>query len=191
MTMNVGRPLDGLTLMLLRPIGWWGRITRDVLAATGVLGPAWMTPSREWACLWLLLWGVFVAACWVRSLLRFFVVVQYRQPRECLRIDDPFRVRTRKIFAWATLLVLTQLPFRVALLVSRPWLDYQAHYVWAVLPAAQQPRQTPGLEGLVMVRRIEAAPSHVTFYLLGGGAVSYHRSHDGERLEFDWMIDWD
>ena len=191
MSMNLGRPLDRTALMLLRPIGWWGTASLRVLATAGVVGPAWLTPARGWACLWLLAWGAFMAACWVRGIVRFFVVQRYRQPLKCLRIDDPFRMRARKAFAWVTLLVLTQLPFRVALLMSRPWLDHRAYFVWAVLPANVEPRQTPGLEGLVMVRRIEPGANHVTFHLFGGGAVSYYRSKDGQRLEFDWWIDWD
>jgi hypothetical protein len=59
-----------------------------------------------------------------------------------------------------------------------------------VLPSNVEPRQSPGLQGLVMVRRISAGPTHVTFHLLGGGAASYYPSPDGKRLEFDWEIDW-
>jgi hypothetical protein len=193
MTMNLGRPLDGVALALLRPIGRWGQLTMRLLAWAGVLGPAWLAPTNPAAILWLLLWALFILACWIRSVMRWHVVRLYHQPPECLRIDDPFRHRTRRTFALVALLVMTRAPFFVALLVSGPWLDRQAHYVWAVLPADVEPPQTPRMYGLVMVQRTDAGPNYVTFRLLGGGVISYGRSADGQRLEWTWWslgTDW-
>src|SRR3954452_22308042 len=186
LSMNLGLPRGRLALMLLRPIGRWARATMWALAAAGVLGPAWLVPSREVACLWLELWALFLIACWIRSVLRYFVFLRYRQPPECLRIDDPFRMRTRRAFLIVTLLILTRAPLLLALLLSRPWLDYQAYYIWAVLPANVQPQNRPGLQGLVMVRRIDAAGTYVRFDLVGGGSVTYRMMPDGEHLEFSW-----
>ena len=190
--MNLGRPLDRVALTLLRPIGRWARVSMWTLAAAGVLGPAWLVPSNILASQWLLLWGLFITACWARSLLRQAVVIHYRQPPECLRIDDPFRRRTRQAFALVTLLILTRAPFLLALLISRPWLDHQAYYIWAVLPANVQPQESPRWQGLVMVRRIEAGPTYVQFYLFGGGKVMYRPTPDGEHLECTWStwVDW-
>jgi hypothetical protein len=184
--MNLGRPLDRVALALLRPIGRWAHVAMWSLAAAGVLGPAWLVPSNLVACLWLAGWGVFISVCWVRSLQRATVVVAYGQPRECLRIDDPFRRRTRKVFVIVTLLVLTRAPFLLALLASRPWLDHYAYYVWAVLPADVEPQTRPGFHGLLLVRWIEAAPTYVTFHLFGGGTVTYRPNPDGTSLECDW-----
>ena len=186
MTMNVGRPLDRVAKALLRPTGRWGPALMWTLAVLGVLGPAWLVPSRIVACLWLLLWGAFMVACWGRALLRYAVVVRYRQPPECLRIDDPFRWRARRAFVLVTLLILTRAPFILALLVSRPWLDREARYVWTVLPASVQPSQSPKLCGLVIVQRIDAGGAHVTFHLLGGGQIGYRTSPDGQDVEWDW-----
>jgi hypothetical protein len=186
LTMNQGRPLDRVALALLRPIGRWAPATMWLLAVTGVLGPAWLVPSNALACLWLVLWGGFLLACWWRSVLRRLVVARYRQPPECLRIDDPFRRRTRRVFAVVTLLIVTRAPFLLALLISRPWLDHQAYYVWAVLPSDVQPQASPRLQGLVMVRRIDAGPTYVTFHLFGGGTVTYRPASDEESLECTW-----
>lgn len=189
--MNLGRPLDRVAIAFLRPTGWWGVLSMRLLALAGVLGPAWLVPSNLLACAWLLLWGGFVFACWCRALLRRIVVIRYRQPPECLRIDDPFRTRARRTFVVVTFLILTRAPFVIALLISRPWLDRQAHYVWAVLPANVEPRQRPGFQGLVMVRRIDARPSYVVFHLVGGAQIKYESSSDGEYLNCIWYPTFD
>jgi hypothetical protein len=163
-----------------------GTVSLRVLAIVGTVAPAWLTPARRWTSWWLLLWGAFMVVLWVRSLARYVVVRRYRQPRECLRIDDPFRVKTRRAFALVLLLVITRAPFLIALLLSRPWLDHKAYTVWAVLPANVEPQQSPGLQGLVMVRRISAGPNEVTFHLLGGGQVVYRPTADRMRLECEW-----
>jgi hypothetical protein len=185
LTMNLGRPLDRLAITLLRPLGRWAPVTMWSLAAAGVVGPAWMTPSRLLACLWLLLWGAFTFLCWWRSFLRYLVVLRYRQPRECLRIDDPFRWRTRRVFAIVTFLVLTNAPFH---LFSRPWLDRDANYIWAVLPSDVEPRQGPRVQGLVIVQRVSAGPTHVTYELFGGGRVTYTPTPDGQRVAVTWSL---
>ena len=188
LTFNQGRPLDRWSKLLLRPIGRWAPIALWSLAALGVLGPAWLIPSRGAAICWLLLWIGFLIICWLRSTLRAVVVRNRRQPAICLRIDDPFRRRTRRVFAFTTLLVMTRAPFLVAMLVSRPWLDSAAHYTWAVLPGNVEPPQHPRLCGLIMVHRTYAGPNQVTFHFFGGGTIDYYRTPDGTRITWDW--DW-
>ena len=180
--MNLGRPLDPGAKALLRPIGLWGKGSLWLLALAGVLGPAWLAPTNVTACLWLLLWGAFVFACWVRSVMRRAVAARYRQPPECLRVDDPFRRRTRQMFVVVTLLVVTKAPFFLALVLSGPWLDRYAHHVLYVLPANVDPPQRPGLYGLVLVGRINASATTVTFELVGGGEISYRTTPDGKGL---------
>jgi hypothetical protein len=184
--MNLGVPVNRVALSLLRPIGRWAPIAMWSLTAAGVLGPAWMAPSNVLACEWLLLWAVFISACWLRSLARRAVVVRHRLPPETLRVDDAFRFRTHRAFAVVTMLVLTRAPFLLALFFSRPWLDHQAHYFWAVLPADVEPQQWPRWQGLLLVRRIEATPTHVTFHLFGGGDVTYYQTADGKGLRCTW-----
>ena len=184
--MNLGRPLDSVAIAALRPIGQWAPLTMWLLASAGTLGPAWLMPSNVLASAWFACWGLFIFACWWRSALRGAVVKYYRQPEVCLRIDDPFRMRTRRIFAIVTLLILTRAPFLGALMLSRPWLDEQAYYIWAVLPADVQPQARPRWRGLVIVRRVEAGPTYVKFELFGGGQVEYRPSPDGQRLECEW-----
>jgi hypothetical protein len=187
-TMNLGRPLDSIAIASLRPIGWWGGVTLRFLAWVGVLGPAWLVPSRRLAILWFLLWCVFIFACWCRSFERRLVVMRYRQPPECLRIDDPFRMRTRRTFVIVTLLILTRMPFLLAALISRPWLDRQAHYIWSILPANVDPPKGPTLQGLVLVRRIDAGARYVVFHLVGGGEIVYESAPDGSHLESEWDL---
>lgn len=90
------------------------------------------------------------------------------------------------MFAIVTLLILTRAPFLGALVLSRPWLDEQAYYIWAVLPANVQPQTGPRWRGLVIVKRVEAGPTYVKFELFGGGQVEYRPSPDGQRLECEW-----
>jgi hypothetical protein len=88
LSMNLGRPLGPLPRAILRPMGRLPRIIVWSLVATGVVGPAWLIPDEQLACLWLLLWGGFFAACWGRSTVRALVVRLYRQPRILLRLDE-------------------------------------------------------------------------------------------------------
>jgi hypothetical protein len=55
-----------------------------------------------------------------------------------------------------------------------------------VLPANVEPPQRPGLYGLVMVRRVTATATTVTFELVGGGEIFYRAAPDGEGLECSW-----
>jgi hypothetical protein len=186
LTINLGKPLGQLSKTLLRPIGRWAHVCLWTLAATGILGPAWLLPSKIPAVTWLLLWGLFMTACCCRSTARYAVVKNRRQPRLCLRIDDPFRRRTRRVFLVVTLLVMTRAPFVAAMYISRPRLDPLAYHIWAVMPANVEPPQQPGMCGLVMVERVTAGPTHVTFHLFGGGRIEYRPTPDGERLMCRW-----
>src|SRR5690348_1244012 len=89
LSMNAGRPLDPIARTLLRPMGRAPRVVMWALVIIGFIGPAWLVPDDTLACLWLLSWGTFFVACWVRSTARALVVRTYRQPRVLLRLDDP------------------------------------------------------------------------------------------------------
>lgn len=188
-TMNLGLPLNRLDRMLLRPVGWRGLVVRRLLVCVGVLGPAWLVPSRVAGVLWLLLWGVFVVGLWVRSLLRAWVVRRRRQPRDRLEVDEHFLRRTRVAFAVVTLLILTRLPFLLALSVSRLWLDPMAYHLWADSPPPDPPDDI-GRVGLVWVRGIDVTPSTIEFGLAGGASLRYTSAPDGQHLQAEWET-WD
>jgi hypothetical protein len=70
-------------------------------------------------------------------------------------------------------------------------LDRAAYHIWAELPANVQPQEHPGLRGLVLVERVNAGPTHVTFNFFGGGEITYTPTADGEHLECGWQTWFD
>jgi hypothetical protein len=185
-TFNPGRPLDALARAVLAPSGTLARAIMWSLAALGVLGPAWLAPSNMTATLWLLLWGGFVFACWYRSGLRVAVIRNHGLPQTFLHVDRRFRRQTRVVFAIVAVLVITRAPFVLALWLSRPSLDPLARNIFTELPADVQPPIRPGLRGLVMVRRVDATTTTVTFQLVGGGWIQYRMAPDGQTVETEW-----
>jgi hypothetical protein len=185
-TMKVGRPLDRFAPQLLRPMGRLPRVIMWALTVAGVIGPAWLVPSEDVACLWLLLLVAFYLACWVWSVLRKVVVHAHSQPRTLLRVDDPFRRRTRLAFLVAIVLVLTRAPFLFAILVSRPWLDSYAYHLWAEIPGTTPLPKGPFVRGAVVVREVEAGANGVTFEFYGSAKLGYVPTADRQRLRLDW-----
>ena len=181
-TMNLGRPLDVMPRWVLGPIGLWGHVCMVLAAAYGVLGPAWLAPSRRQALYSLLVWAGFFFACWLRHLVRRNVVIRYRQPLEMLRVDDRFDRRAKAVFAVVLMLVLTRAPFALALLASRPWLDRFAHQLWAERPASSPEPLGPMVRGLFLISWVDTRPSGVTFYFPSGSGIRYERDATGERL---------
>ena len=186
LSMNLGRPLDAFARAVLRPMGRVPRVAMWLLAVVGVVGPAWLVPDETLACLWLVLWAAFFTACWLRSTGRALVVRAYRQPRILLRLDDAFRRRTRFAFVLSVLLVLTRLPFLVAVLVSRPWLDPYAHHLWAEVPAMTPLPDRPAMCGIVIVRQASIGDGSVDLEFYGGGSIAYVPTEDGQRLRLRW-----
>jgi hypothetical protein len=124
---------------------------------------------------------------------RVRVVRWYQQPRVLLRLDDPFRRKARRAFVVSTLLVLTRLPFLLAVGVSRPWLDPFAFHLWDEVPATQPLPEGPVLRGAVVVRRVTARGDGITLHFYGGGEAYYVRTNDGLGLRlagWSWNPRW-
>lgn len=185
-SMNLGRPVARVSRAALEPIGRWAHELLRILIVAGVLGPAWLAPSHFTAVLWLVLWAFFITACWIRSSLRYSVVLFYGLPRAALRVDDRFRRKTRIAFVVVALLVVTHAPFCLALLLSRPVLDRYAYHLWAEVPATAPSPKGPVVRGLVLLWGVEALNSRVTLRLPGGGWISCLPTEDGQRLRLDW-----
>src|SRR5437867_4726141 len=185
LTMNLGRPLDRFAKAALRPMGRLPRTALWAIVTAGFIGPAWLFPADGVAILWLLLWLAFFTGCWLRSMVRRAVAYQYRQPKLLLRVDDPFRRKTRLAFIVSTILVLSRAPFVVAILGSRPWLDAYAYHLWAEVPATEPLPSGPVIRGAVVVREVTAGGDGVTL-LFYGGEIGYVRTNDGQGLRIDW-----
>ena len=186
LTMNLGRRPGPFARAALRPMGRLPRVAMWMLVVAGVVGPAWLVPDEQLACFWLVLWLAFFIACWLRSFVRVLVVRLYRQPRVLLRLDDPFRWKARAAFVITTLLVLTRLPFLLAILVSRSWLDPYAYHVWAEIPATTTLPDGPVVRGLIVIRSVDARGGGVAFDFYGGGSIDYVPAEDGQKLRVRW-----
>ena len=190
LSMNLGRPLHTMPRWALRPIGRWAAAWMYLAAAFGVLGPAWLAPSRWLTIYFLLLWAGFFVACWLRHLVRRSVVLGYRQPAELLLVDRRFDRRSRVVFAVVLLLVLSRIPFILAAFVSKPWLDRFAYYLWAERPVSFPDPQGPMVRGLLVIERVDASPTRVTLYFPGGSSVYYERDASGEALTPNFFPRW-
>jgi hypothetical protein len=185
LSLNVGRPLDPFARWAMRPMGRAPRVAMWALVASGVVGPAWLFPAKELACLWLLLWLGLFTVCWLRSFARAAVVRLYRQPEVLLRVDNPLRRKLRIAFAASLLLLLTRLPFLLTVIVSRPWLDPYVWHAWAEIPATEPLPSRPTRCGLVLVHPVSDSGPGFTLHCFGGD-VPYAIADDGESLRIDW-----